>query len=344
MPGAANAHRREAKPAREEITPTMNPLDIVDELYAAFVDTLHGPLVQCARDLALTLGLVSARGVPWSRVFSHPITLAAPALLSDAMPNVGTRVMRDAILAHMLAVIEAFGTDRVEDGQIHATPDLMALLGQIRRARDRAVHRVAPGVRDAAIDFAAADQRTLYAIACEHGLLRQGSGVSFVTYEMVSLGKQAVGFPATLALAHAAGWDERRRITLRRALASVWLGLQMNDDVVDWEDDFARGGGSWAVALAIGASARDLHDEHTAEASLRKRVFASRALEHMLARARWHFHALRRRSEVLGARELGSWAADRETRLTVLHAEEQQSAGYAVRAHALAAWAGEVLA
>jgi hypothetical protein len=321
----------------------MNPLELVDELYAAFVDTLYGPLVDGARDLAYTLGLAPARGIPWSRVFSHPVTLAAPALLHDAMPHVGMRVMRDAILAHTLAVLEAFGTDRVEDGQVQPTPELMALLGQMRRARDRALRRVAPDVRDTAVDFAAADQRTLYAIACEHGLLRQGSGVSFVAYEMVSLGKQSVGFPATMALAHAAGWDERTRTTLRRALASIWLGLQMNDDVVDWEDDFTRGG-AWAVALAMGVPTRDERDDKTGKASLRQRVFASRVLEEMLRRARWHFHALRKRAQILGANELASWAADREERLTELYAAERSSAGYAVRAHALAAWAGEVLA
>jgi hypothetical protein len=200
---------------------------------------------------------------------------------------------------------------------------------------------VAPEARDPAIDFAAADQKTLYAIACEHGLLRQGTGASFETYEMVSLGKQSVGFPASLALAHAAGWDERRRAVLHRALASVWLGLQMNDDVVDWEDDFGRGG-AWAVALALGTPTE--HAEAATEVAVRRRVFTSRVLERMLSRAQWHFHAVRLRAHVLGAPTLAAWAGEREGKVAQLYAGEQRSAGYAVRAHALAAWAGEVLA
>jgi hypothetical protein len=128
---------------------------------------------------------------------------------------------------------------------------------------------------------------------------------------------------------------------LQRTLASVWLGLQMNDDVVDWEDDFGRGG-AWAVSLALGTPME--RDSRAPEMGIRRRVFATRALETMLARAQWHFSAVRRRSAALGARELGAWAADRERKVALLRDGERQSAGYAVRAHALAAWAGEVLA
>jgi hypothetical protein len=319
----------------------MNSLELVDELYGAFVDTLYGSLVDYARGLACTLGLAPERSVPWSRVFGHPVTLAAPSLFAEAMPHVSDRVMRDAILAHMLAVIEAFGTDRIEDGQVPPTPELMAVLGQMRRARDRALRRVAPDVHDPALDFATADQRTLYAIACEHGLLRQGTGTSFETYEMVSLGKQSVGFPACMALAHAAGWNDRKRSVLNRTLASVWLGLQMNDDVVDWEDDLQRGG-AWAVALALGTPID--RPDASGEAGVRRRVFSARVLERMLSRAQWHFHAVRLRSRVLGAPALAAWAGEREGKVAQLHAGEQRSADYAVRAHALAAWAGEVLA
>ena len=40
-----------------------------------------------------------------------------------------------------------------------------------------------------------------------------------------------------------------------RRSRSVWLGLQIADDVVDWEDDLQRGG-AWAVCLMRGHEGR----------------------------------------------------------------------------------------
>jgi hypothetical protein len=273
----------------------MNNLELVDQLYEVFVDTLSGPFADAARGLAVTLCLAPSRTIPWSRVFGHEVTLAAPALVAEAMPHVAEPVRRDAIFAHMLAVIEAFGTDRVEDGQVQATPELVGLLEQVREARDRALTRVCPGAIDPAIDFGLADRKTAYAIRAEHDLLQRGTAITFETYERLSLGKQSVGFPASIALAYAAGWESARRSLVYRTLASVWLGLQMHDDVVDWEDDFTRGG-AWAVSLALGRRAAADEREFMDTPVVRRQVYA-----------------------------------------------EHQSAGYAVRAHALAPWAGEVL-
>jgi hypothetical protein len=321
----------------------MNSLELVDELYEVFVDTLSGSLADAARKLAFTLCLAPSQNIPWSRVFGHEVTLAAPALVAEAMPHIGQSVRRDAIFAHMLAVIEAFGTDRVEDGQVQPTPELMAVLEEARFARDRALGRVAAGVIDPAIDFALADQKTAYAITAEHDLLRRSAVVTFETYERISLGKQSVGFPASIALAHAAGWSKARRSMVYRTLASVWLGLQMHDDVVDWEDDFTRGG-AWAVSLALGQQSSSPSEGEADGAAPRQRVHAARTLELMLERSRRHFRATRMRAATLGMNRLSGWAAERERRLTSLVEAERRSAGYAVRAHALAPWAGEVLA
>jgi hypothetical protein len=64
----------------------------------------------------------------------------------------------------------------------------------------------------------------------------------------------------------------------------------------------------------------------------------------MLARALIHFRTARRLAAALGAHRLAAWTRLLESRMTLLVAAEARSPGYAVRAHALAAWAGEVLA
>ncbi|WP_437320326.1 hypothetical protein [Sorangium sp. So ce385] len=221
----------------------------VDELYTAFWRTLPGMLHAEAQGLAYTLGLAPSRDVPWSAVFRNEFTLAAPALLAEAMPGVRGATVQDALLAHLLAVIEAFGTDRIQDAQVRPTWQLEAILAHARRARDEALRRVAPDVDDPAIDFARADEATLLAIEAERSVLASGEPAGFSRYYALSLGKQSVGFPASIALAHAAGWTAAQREVLARLLSSVWLGLQLHDDVMDWQDDYQRGG-AWAVVLA----------------------------------------------------------------------------------------------
>jgi hypothetical protein len=320
----------------------MNVLALVDDLYEAFADRIGEPLTGSARDLPRALGLAPAP-LPWSRVFSHEVTLGAPALFAEAMPHVNRSVLRDAVLAHLLAVIDAFGTDRVEDEQVEATPRLFAVLGQARRERDRALVRISGGAIADADGFRAADDLTIRTIRSERATLLSARPVSFDVYEKTSLDKQCVGIVASVALARAADWDERRCRAVRATLESVWLGLQMRDDVVDWEDDLQRGG-AWAVCLMRGLQDPERPTRPAHAESIRTQVLRSGVLSVMLARACMHMRAARRRATVMGVLRLADWAGMQEVRLKSLADAERRNAGYAVRAHALAAWASEVLA
>lgn len=308
-------------------------LEMVDELYAGFVATLPAHLRVHGRALAHQLRLAPSPDVPWSQVFGHEVTLAAPALFAEAMPGVSPRAVREAVMAQSLAAIEAFGTDRIEDAQVAATPELVLVLEYVRRARDASLLRVCPGVADPEIDFQRMGAKTLAAIREERTVYQEGAPVTFAHYERTSLGKQSVGFPASLALAHAAGWDASKRIAASEALGSIWLGLQLPDDVHDWEDDQSRGG-AWAVVVA--GARPELGD-------MRKQVFASGVLPKLLARGRWHFGNVRRLATALGAPRLAAWGAAQEARVGSLLENERKSAGYTARHHALIAWAREVL-
>jgi hypothetical protein len=118
----------------------------------------------------------------------------------------------------------------------------------------------------------------------------------------------------------------------------------MHDDVVDWEDDESRGG-SWIVALVRGSAAvPPAGGPKGRGACLRSVVLGSGSMQRLLDRARQHMRAARLRAMALGAQSLAAWAGGREARLAKLAAAESASAGYARRAHSLAAWATEVLA
>jgi hypothetical protein len=317
--------------------------ELVDELYEAFAEGIGEPLSASARDLARALGL-APETVSWSRVFSHEVTLGAPALFAEGMPRVPRSMVREAVLAHALAVIDAFGTDRIEDEQVAPSPGVLAVLGLARRERDRAVLRLFGRTPPPESQFMVADTTTIHAIRRERALLQSGRSVDLNFYERASLQKQSAGVIASVALARVAGWGDRRCRAVKATLESIWLGLQMNDDVVDWEDDL-RLGGAWAVCLMKGMNVPPPSGERlTNGGRMRAQVLQSGVLLVMLARARKHMRAARRRASALGAHRLAAWAAAFEKRLESLVAAEARSPGYAVRAHALAAWAGEVLA
>jgi hypothetical protein len=320
----------------------MNVHELVDELYEVFADRIGEPLGDSARDLPRTLSLAPV-SVPWSRVFSHEVTLGAPALFAEAMPEVDRSVLRSAVLAHLLAVVDAFGTDRIEDEQIEASPAVFAVLGRARRERDRAVGRMFGGAVPPEFDFRAADSLTMRAIRRERAVLSSGQPVDLAAYEHVSLDKQCAGIVASVALARAAGWGAARCRAVRKTLESVSLGLQLADDVVDWEDDLRRGG-AWAVSLVPGPTRAPGVQRPDRPESIRASVLQSSVLATMLTRAWIHMRRARRRASALGARKLAAWATGQESRLRSLATAEARSAGYAVRARALAAWASEVLA
>lgn len=318
---------------------------MIDELYAGFCESLPERLCEGARSLACSLKL-APRGAPWSEVFTHELTLAAPTLVAEAMPEVGRGRVRDATLAHLLGVIDAFGTDRIEDRQIFADDLLLAVLLEVRRARDRALAAVLGATPlPPAVHLDASEEATAGAIARERNLLLEGVGLTLQQYEEVSAAKQGPGLIASLALATAAGWSARRVATLGRALRAAFMGLQAHDDVVDWEDDWKRGG-AWALSLARGLD--DFRAPIPAAPSglgrARSLVFETGTLATLLQRSAWFFHVAARLFEVLGARRLAGWAEMRARVVTDLAHNEAKHAGFAVRAHQLAPWARECLA
>lgn len=328
----------------------------IDRLYSSFLATIPTALAELGRDLPHVLGLSPRAGLGWDDVFSHRVTLSAPDLLSEGFQaRMGERAaehrerLQDATLAHALSVIEAFASDRILDGQIVSTSELVALVEELRVARDRLLERVFPGT---SLACRAADETTLQAIREERALLGRFAAVSFQDYERVSLGKQAVGFPASTALLRAFGATERQVRQAELSLRGVWLGLQFEDDVADWEDDFKRGGGAWPVSLARRRvtnpatpvpTPREAHHRPTEPNMVRRRVLDSKVLHSMLTAARRQYRAAYRHARALGATELSSWAEGRMQRLDEVLPLEARHAGFVVRSRQLASFAAEVL-
>jgi len=307
--------------------------ELVDDLYQGFVDRIGEPLSTSARDLPRVLRLVPVAR-PWSQVFAHEITLGAPALFAEPMAGVPSALTREAVLAHLLAVIDSFGTARIEDERIDASPHVFAVLGQARRERDRAMMRLFSRTPLADTDFRAADAMTIRAVRRERSMLQSTYPVGLDLYERTLLDKRCSGVLASSALARIAGMGMRSCRAVRATLESISLSLQIYDDVVDWEADLHRGG-AWAMCLMRGTMPPPYSGKHaTRGASARSELLGSGILEAMLSRAHVHMRSARRRARALRAERLASWAEEQEALLGALVAAEADSAGYAVRAHA----------
>lgn len=325
----------------------MNPLLWIDGLFAELCGTFSGPLKEEARRLPFTLGLAAEPFTPWSHVFSQEVTLAAPALVAEAMPELPDEVVREALFAHALAVIHAMAIDRIEDGQVEPTPALGKVLAAARLRRNALLARVVGG-RAGGLDPDTADRELLDAARQERAILLGRRRVDFAIYEALSRRKQSAGMLASSALAARVGWSPARAAALRRVLLGAAMGLQLYDDVIDWEDDGAAGR-SWAVSLARGrlrgslSEAPEANEGRPAVERDAAEVHAAGVLPRMLERARFHFHATARLAKVLGALRLARWAEERAASLRELADREGRSAGYVSRARKLAPWARAVL-
>ena len=319
-------------------------VDSIDALYAGFVSSLPERLRPVAWDLPRFLGRSPNAAHTWAQVFGHPVTLITPKLVAHALPHAEPDMVRRAMIGHVLGAMEALGRNRLTTRQVRDSPELDALLAELRRARDA----VLEDVWVAAPTFArAADRETDEAVKEQTALLRRLSAVSFDDYRRISLAKQAIVFPACIGLAHVSGASPTQIEALRRTLAGIALGRQFETDAGEWEDDWREGGGAWAVSLArrkLEAVKEQSAEERPTEPDLvRRRVHRTRVLYSMLRAARYQYRSAWRYARVLGSAPLVLWTEQRLRHLDGLLPLEARHAGYVVRAIKLAPWASEVL-
>lgn len=314
----------------------------VDAVFAAFSDRLPESTRATADRLAQILQL-APDGVPWSQVFPHEFTLAAPALVCDEIPSIPTSIVRSAVLAHMLGVLEGIAHERLSSERIAMSPELKRVLRYASMEREQASARIGFFGCAPESQFDLALHRFDQVLQVERPLLDSLEPVDFALYDRITTGKQALIVPACESITQAAGWPAPKRRDLRQMITSIGAGLKMYEDVVDWEDAQVHGG-AWVVLLARELNRRTPRADRNARASsIRNEVLESGVLALLLQRANRSFATARKIASALGLRDLSRWTAAQALALDELRRAEQEYAGYSVRAKALRGWAETVL-
>lgn len=306
----------------------------VDSVYLDFCNDLPEAVRHTATTLPFQLELAS-EGVPLSRAFPYEFTLAAPRLVADGIPFLSSQTVRAAVLAHILAVLEAIALARLASRRISNTPELCKVLSHFRSARNDACCSAEACMPEARFDFAF--DRFEQAIAIERSVLEGTQPADFALYDRLTAAKQSVMLPASSTIALQVGWSPAKRHALRQMLTAIACGLQVYENVVDWEDDHIRAG-AWPCVLCAALAPDGLR-----KGSERGWVLDSGVLAVLLQRAYLHFAKAQRLAGSMGLCGLERWASAQTVAFHDLYQAESKYAGYAVRATALRVWAEEVL-
>lgn len=314
----------------------------VDAVYEAFVQKLPRSNREIAERLSDVLGLAPA-GVAWSRVFAHEITFAAPSLVASGMPSLHASVVREAVLAHMLLVLEGMLREGLATGGVERSAGIERLLAQMSTARDQAASFMTVAVCAHESHFDLALNRFEQAIAVEQSVLEPLEPLDFGLYDRIVSAKQALLLPAPDALALRAGWSDARRHRLRQVLTLAGSAMRMYQDVVGWEEAQMRGG-SWTLVLARRrASVGSAGVSQPVPASTRVEVLESGVLPDLLQRALRNLVAAAKLARRAGLPELDEWAKAHALSFEELHRAELRYPGYAARAKELRGWAETIL-
>jgi hypothetical protein len=309
----------------------------IDALYAGFYSTLPAQLRVLASELPCNLGLCLPRSVPCNQIGSHDVRLAAPALLGDAL-CAGRAAVRQATLSHVLAVVHACTLESLVRGRLSQSAQLDVVLEELASARNVALGLLV-GPEKANDLCASAEARLRAALADE--LQEQCCPASFERYLGLSLDKHRIRLVGACALAESDAGPELATL-VQRMLAGIALGLQLESDVVGWQDEFERTGGAWALSLARAQrQARPLRERITEPSPMVALVHGSGVLAYMMNESDRQLAAAATVARTIGARRLGMWAEQRAARAFQLSGGEQKTPGYTRRARSVVPCASE---
>lgn len=300
----------------------------IDRIYGRFVAALPGALQEVAIRLPERLGLTTNDELPWSEAFDHPELLRVPELIaaSDRLA-ISRELSEAAAAAHLFGMIGALGVDAITSRRVDQDAEVVAVIYEVHRARDRAYARLSGGP-EAAVDYSMAEALSREAVRDEALVFAGEQEASPERIRMFLLKRYACVFPAALAAAHAGGWSTADISRLELVIGGVLLGLKLREKVGRWMEEHGRGA-SWAVAILAyghgGALARSSLSE------LAGHLEVAGVLTELLQMSSRAFANAARSARELGVDGLARWAREQSRRTSGLALFESVEPGYTVQ-------------
>jgi hypothetical protein len=218
------------------MTPFLNTRIELERLEGSLGEHLNGESLETSRTVLNTLRIRPDRAPRWTARLS-PFVVLYPLLQSQAWSDRPTKLTRRANEVHLLLLIHAFIDDRLVDGQTSlSTPETVlsnqALLAAWRVARTASL--LPPPVEPFWFDgFERYYRSQLQSYGRE---TKTTSGEELQAREQVVASRAALGQLAAVAACHAANHEDLAPM-LSRAFDALAIGLQWEDDLMDWALD-----------------------------------------------------------------------------------------------------------
>jgi len=300
----------------------------IDRIYGRFVAALPGALQEVAIRLPERLGLTTNDELPWSEAFEHPELLRVPELVavSDRLA-ISRELCEAAAAAHLFGMIGALGIDAITSRRVDQDAEVVAVIYEVHRARDRAYARLSGGP-EAAVDYSMAEALSREAVREEALVFAGDQEASPERIRMFLLKRHACVFPAALAAAHAGGWSAADISRLELVIGGVLLGLKLREKVGRWVEEH-RQGASWAVAILAHGHGAALARSSLSE--LAGHLEVAGVLTELLQMSSRAFANAARSARELGVDGLACWAREQSRRTSGLALFESVEPGYTVQ-------------
>jgi hypothetical protein len=221
----------------------------LDRRYQAFVETLPPRQLQLATDRKIAAG--GDLSTPLKTVAELGVVISGPWIFRDTFPRLSEEQLLELGEAGVFLMLTVVLRDHLADGQLPATPDAVELQ---QRLMTKARHTFRSSVGNQPIfwqRFEAYEQQVLSALQLEARYRASpGEAYDLRTAWLIGAGKSALAKAIPCAMA-ALCEAMPRLVPLEHSIDALAAGRQLLDDVVDWQEDLARGHYTFPLAQAV---------------------------------------------------------------------------------------------
>jgi hypothetical protein len=264
-------------------------LSELDRRYWAFVETLPSHLAQLAADRKIAAG--EGPSTPLRTVAELGVAVSGPWAFRDTFPSLAEEQLLNLGEAWIFLILSVVLRDHLADSQLPLSPDTVELQQRLM-TKTRDVFRSSVGSQPIFWQrFEQYEQQVVSALQLEAGYRAlPDETYDLTTAWQIGTGKSALfkAIPCAMAvLCEAMPRFAQQELSID-ALAA---GRQLLDDVIDWQEDLARGHYTYPLAQVL-SHLKEAGEEVSPQA-IESKISNSTILEDALTQVRaWYHQAL----------------------------------------------------